>query len=74
MRPALHHGQKGRQLAGDIGEQGRAPERIVASRIEAGRLTRTPPLCPYPRQAVYLGTGSSDDAANFVCQIKEKQP
>ncbi|WP_308495390.1 tannase/feruloyl esterase family alpha/beta hydrolase [Duganella aceris] len=61
-------------MAGDIGEQGRAPERIVASRIEAGRLTRTPPLCPYPRQAVYLGTGSSDDAANFVCQIKEKQP
>jgi feruloyl esterase len=52
-------------------EQGRAPERVVAARVDAGQVTRTRPLCPYPRQAVYTGHGSTDDAANFVCQTKE---
>ena len=27
----------------------------------------TRPLCPYPRQARYLGTGSTNDASSFVC-------
>ena len=27
----------------------------------------TRPLCPYPQVAKYKGTGSTDDAANFVC-------
>jgi feruloyl esterase len=27
----------------------------------------TRPLCPYPQVAKYRGTGSTDDAANFVC-------
>jgi feruloyl esterase len=45
-------------------EEGKAPERIVAS---GGAVpNRTRPLCPYPKQAVYKGTGSIDDAANFV--------
>ena len=30
---------------------------------------RTRPLCPYPQQAVYTGTGSTDDAENFVCRV-----
>jgi Tannase and feruloyl esterase len=49
-------------------EERRAPERIIASRVEGGRVTRTRPLCAYPKRAVYLGTGSTDDAANFVCR------
>jgi hypothetical protein len=28
---------------------------------------RTRPLCPYPEAAAYSGSGSIDDAANFVC-------
>jgi feruloyl esterase len=48
-------------------ETGKAPERIVASKIEGGKVVRTHPLCAYPAIAKYKGTGSTDDAANFVC-------
>lgn len=44
------------------------PDRIVASKLENGKVVRTRPLCAYPKRAVYLGTGSTDDAANFVCR------
>jgi len=50
-------------------EKSTAPERIVAT---AGPNTpwpgRTRPLCAYPKQARYSGTGSIEDAASFVCQ------
>jgi feruloyl esterase len=49
-------------------EQGKRPERIIASRAEDGKMVRTRPLCPYPQIATYKGTGSIDDAANFVCR------
>lgn len=50
-------------------EHGIAPERLVASRIdENGTVERTRPLCPYPQVAVYSGTGSINDAANFSCK------
>ncbi len=49
-------------------ENGKAPERIVASRIAAGKVERTRPLCAYPQIAKYKGSGSIDDAANFVCE------
>jgi feruloyl esterase len=49
-------------------EQGRAPDRIIASRVAGGQVVRTRPLCPYPRRAVYTGSGNTDDAANFVCK------
>jgi feruloyl esterase len=48
-------------------EQGKPPERIVASKVEAGRVVRTRPLCPAPEVARYKGSGSTDDAANFTC-------
>lgn len=48
-------------------EQGRALERIIARRENAGKVERTRPLCAYPQVAKYSGTGSLDDAANFVC-------
>ena len=43
------------------------PDRILASREEAGATTRTRPLCPYPRVARYSGSGSTNEAANFAC-------
>jgi feruloyl esterase len=48
-------------------EEGSAPDRIVASKVEGGKVTRTRPLCPYPEVAKYSGTGSTDDATNFAC-------
>lgn len=47
---------------------GTAPDRIVASRVVSGTVVRTRPLCAYPKKAVYRGSGSTDDAANFSCQ------
>jgi feruloyl esterase len=47
---------------------GTAPDRIVASRVEGNATVRTRPLCAYPKKAVYKGSGSTDDAANFSCQ------
>ncbi len=47
-------------------EKGTAPETILASKpIPGGKRTR--PLCPYPAEARWNGSGSSDDAANFSC-------
>jgi feruloyl esterase len=47
---------------------GRAPEQVPASRVRDGKADRTRPLCAWPRLATYSGTGSIDDAANFVCK------
>ena len=49
-------------------ESGKAPERILASHKVGDTVDRTRPLCAYPQVARYIGTGSSDDAANFVCR------
>jgi feruloyl esterase len=50
-------------------EQGKAPERIEASRVRGGKTDRTRPLCPYPQVAVYNGSGSTDESANFSCKV-----
>jgi feruloyl esterase len=50
-------------------EHGQAPDRIIASRSTGGAVDRTRPLCPFPRIAVYTGSGTTDDAANFVCRM-----
>jgi len=49
-------------------ESGKAPESIVASHSTGGKVDRTRPLCPYPQSAVYKGSGSIDEAANFTCK------
>ena len=49
-------------------EHGKAPDRILASHSTNGIVDRTRPLCPYPQVAVYNGTGSTDEAANFACK------
>ena len=45
-----------------------APERIEAQRIVGGELLRTRPLCAWPQTAVYSGSGSTDESANFSCR------
>ena len=52
-------------------EQGRAPDRIVATKFVdndgAKGIAMQRPLCPFPQQARYRGTGDKDDANAFVC-------
>jgi feruloyl esterase len=48
-------------------EEGKAPDRLVASRSGSNGTTRTRLLCPHPLIARYQGKGNSDDAANFTC-------
>ena len=50
-------------------EHDKAPEQIVASHATNGQVDRTRPLCAYPMEAKYKGTGSTDDAANFTCAV-----
>jgi len=51
-------------------EKHKAPDQILASRMRNGAVDRTRPLCPYPQVATYKGTGSTDEAANFVCKAQ----
>ncbi|GAA4607277.1 tannase/feruloyl esterase family alpha/beta hydrolase [Actinoallomurus liliacearum] len=55
-------------------ESGRQPGRIVASNVTNGTVTRTRPVYPYPTVARYDGTGSVDDAANFVPSTPRHEP
>ena len=51
-------------------EGGVAPNQITASITRpAANLNRSRPLCPYPEVAIYKGSGSTDDAANFTCRL-----
>ena len=57
-------------------EQGRAPEKIIATgkavNDPAKPLTR--PLCPYPQVARYKGSGDTNDAVNFSCSAPASIP
>jgi feruloyl esterase len=49
-------------------EDGKAPATLTAARRDqTGVITRSRPLCQYPLVAKYKGSGSTDDAINFVC-------
>jgi hypothetical protein len=49
-------------------EDGKAPEMLPATRRDqTGAVTRSRPLCAYPLVAKYKGSGSTDEASNFVC-------
>ena len=50
-------------------EQKKAPEQIPAAHATNGKVDRTRPLCAYPQEAKYMGTGNTDDAANFTCAL-----
>jgi feruloyl esterase len=49
-------------------ENGVAPASLKATQMEAGKVKRTRPLCPYPDVARYSGKGDVNDAANFSCR------
>ena len=49
-------------------EHGIAPDMILAINTDdAGNVTRSRPLCPYPQTAIYDGIGDPDDASSFYC-------
>lgn len=54
------------QAVVDWVEQGKAPEKVVAS--GSAFPGRTRPLCAYPQHAQYKGQGNPEDAANFECR------
>lgn len=47
-------------------EHGKAPDKLVASKREQGKIVMTRPLYPYPQSAVYKGSGDPDSAESFV--------
>ena len=57
-------------------EKGSAPTSVIASRLDgqglAAKVIETRPLCPYPQEAKYKGSGDTSDAANFICAAPEK--
>jgi hypothetical protein len=57
-------------------EKGVAPDQIIAAGFVDGNpakgISMTHPLCPYPQQAHYKGSGDPKDASNFVCQAPPK--
>ena len=48
-------------------EHNSAPEKIIAAHRTKEVEDMTRPLCPYPEVAKWNGSGSTNDAANFVC-------
>jgi feruloyl esterase len=53
-------------------EKGQKPSELIASHMANGVVDRTRPLCPYPQLAVYKGSGSIDEAANFACRAPSR--
>lgn len=53
-------------------ERGQAPDRIIASRMTNGTVTRTRPLCVFPSFAKYNGSGDPNSAASFTCVQPER--
>jgi feruloyl esterase len=48
-------------------EKGQAPESLIATTVKDGAVTRQRPVCVYPKQARYSGSGDVNAAANFTC-------
>jgi hypothetical protein len=55
-------------------EKGVAPATIPASRRRENGTVLSRPLCAYPMTAKWTGSGSTDDAASFVCVDGQHQP
>jgi feruloyl esterase len=47
-------------------EHSKAPDRIIASKRERGKIVMTRPLYPYPQYAVYQGSGDPNLAESFA--------
>ena len=50
-------------------EHDKAPDELAGSHVTGGQVDRTRPICAYPMEAKYKGSGSTDDASNFVCSL-----
>ena len=48
-------------------ERGIAPQKIIATKRNGKQVSRTRPLCPYPKTAKYIGDGDINQAKNFIC-------
>lgn len=51
-------------------DRGEAPDHVIATKFsseDTGKIAMQRPLCPYPRKAVYRGSGSTRSASNFIC-------
>lgn len=76
MAPGVFHcgGGTGPQVFDSFGalvrwvENGDAPDRILASRVENGVVVRTRPLCAYPDVARYDRKGDPNSAESFKCK------
>jgi feruloyl esterase len=53
----------------DWRELGKAPAEVIATKMTNGKVAFTRPLCPYPQVARYRGSGSTNEASNFFCQM-----
>jgi Tannase and feruloyl esterase len=57
-------------------EKGVAPNQIIATGFVGGDSAKgvetTRPLCPYPEEARYKGTGDTNSATSFTCQNRHK--
>jgi feruloyl esterase len=55
-------------------EKGTAPDKLIASKFTNDDpkqgIAMQRPVCPYPSEAVYAGTGDANSAASFVCQVR----
>jgi feruloyl esterase len=47
-------------------EHGKAPDKLIASKKENGKVVMTRPLYPYPEHAAYQGTGDPNSADSFT--------
>jgi tannase/feruloyl esterase len=83
MVPSLYHCAGGERLTEfdplgaivDWVERRQAPDRIIATgRDAANNVVRTRPVFPYPLRARYDGSGSIDDAANFLPALPRVMP
>ena len=54
-------------------EKGVAPSKLLVTKFKEDDprqgVARTRPVCPYPQMATYKGSGSVDEASNFVCAM-----
>ena len=68
--PATDHFDMLPQLVNWV-ENGIAPESVIAKSNNPAYFnvdSRSRPLCPYPLQTRYRGSGSINEASNFSCQ------
>jgi feruloyl esterase len=53
-------------------EHDKAPDKLIASKKEHGKIVMTRPLFPYPQYAIYSGTGNTNSADSFIAKSKRQ--